>query len=197
MCLKIHKLCSEMPLFNYEWFENKEKRQKLREQLPHDGLYIFLEAEGTTHPVEFSQASGKKFRIVRVGINDKDSADGKKALFARLNQHYSQSGTSSFRKDIKTAVGEEKVDGYLKKLFFVVFAIKKQERRLQLESKIINTVAFCDNCQASKSWAGNKTKNWKIKETGLWVKESVPVILGKEDLEELKGYAGNAKRGSK
>jgi hypothetical protein len=70
---------------------------------------------------------------------------------------------------------------------FVVFEIADQEKRLELESKIISTVSSCTKCKPSKNWLGLFSPKEKIRKGGLWlVNELYKEPLSDKDMTELK-----------
>lgn len=64
---------------------------------------------------------------------------------------------------------EARVSQYIQSNFsFCVFEINSKEERLEIESKIISTVSWCEDCNPSKKWLGNSSTKKKIVESGLW-----------------------------
>lgn len=65
---------------------------------------------------------------------------------------------------------EDQVSQYIQSKFsFCVFEVKSKEERLQIESKLISTVSWCEECRPSKTWLGNASPKNKIVESGLWL----------------------------
>jgi len=52
---------------------------------------------------------------------------------------------------------------------FVVFQVDDKEKRLRLESRIISTVSWCNECGPSPNWLGLHSPKRKIRESGLWL----------------------------
>lgn len=65
---------------------------------------------------------------------------------------------------------ESRVSQYIRNSFsFCVFEVHKKQERLEIESKIISTVSWCENCGPSNSWLGNFSPKDKIAKSGLWL----------------------------
>ena len=65
---------------------------------------------------------------------------------------------------------EEKVSEYIRtNLSFTVFKVNSKEERLSLESKLISTVSWCEECRASSHWLGSHSPKDKIVQSGLWL----------------------------
>ena len=65
---------------------------------------------------------------------------------------------------------ESRVTQYIQCNFsFCVFEVNDKTKRLEIESKIISTVSWCENCDPSKNWLGNFSPKQKIAESGLWL----------------------------
>ena len=65
---------------------------------------------------------------------------------------------------------ETRVSQYIQSNFsFCVFEVTRKEERLEIESKLISTISWCDNCKPSKAWLGNFSPKHKIVESGLWL----------------------------
>lgn len=76
---------------------------------------------------------------------------------------------------------EKRVTAYIQGHFsFVVFEVANKDERLSLESKIISTVSWCDDCYPSSQWLGLHSPKAKIRQSGLWLVNQ----LYKEPLSE-------------
>lgn len=65
---------------------------------------------------------------------------------------------------------EEEVSQYIQENFsFCVFEIKNKEGRLEIESKLISTVSWCEDCKPSDKWLGCDSPKEKIVKSGLWL----------------------------
>ena len=70
---------------------------------------------------------------------------------------------------------------------FVVFQMDDKDQRLRLESRIISTVSWCDECGPSPNWLGLHSPKRKIRESGLWlVNELWKVPLSSDEYEVLE-----------
>ena len=59
---------------------------------------------------------------------------------------------------------------YIRENFsFVVLEVPDKEERLELESKIISTLSWCEECGPSAKWLGNFSPVEKIRKSGLWL----------------------------
>jgi hypothetical protein len=83
---------------------------------------------------------------------------------------------------------EKRVSDYIQgKLSFVVFEVIDKRDRLDLESKMISTISWCDKCGPSDNWLGLHSPKRKIRQSGLWlVNELYKEPLSREEFEELK-----------
>lgn len=65
---------------------------------------------------------------------------------------------------------EKRVSAYIQDSFsFSVFSVDAKENRLRVESKLISTVSWCDECKPSSGWLGVYSPKKKIRESGLWL----------------------------
>ena len=70
---------------------------------------------------------------------------------------------------------------------FIVLPISNKDERLRLESRIISTVSWCNECQPSVNWLGQYSPKEKIRRSGLWlVNELYKEPLSAEDKECLE-----------
>ncbi len=83
---------------------------------------------------------------------------------------------------------EREVAEYLHEHFsFVVFEVTDKEHRLELESKIISTVSWCEDCYSSEQWLGCFSPKEKIRRSGLWlVNELYKTPLAEADMFWLR-----------
>ena len=87
---------------------------------------------------------------------------------------------------------ERLVSQYIQTNFtFIVFRVDDKTQRLRLESKMISTVSFCEQCQPSTKWLGLYSPKDKIRASGLWlVNELYKEPLSPGDLELLRSARG-------
>lgn len=65
---------------------------------------------------------------------------------------------------------EAQVSQYIQTNFsFCVFEVNDKEKRLEIESKTISTVSWCDDCKPTSEWLGNSSPKDKIVKSGLWL----------------------------
>lgn len=65
---------------------------------------------------------------------------------------------------------EDQVTGYIQSNFsFSAFEVPDKKGRLGIESKLISTVSWCTDCEASTDWLGNSSPKKKIVQSGLWL----------------------------
>jgi len=103
------------------------------------------------------------------------------------------SGTARRRYSGKVDFGklrrvEKLVSRYIQRNFsFVVLPVKEKELRLHLESRIISTVSWCQECLPSDHWLGKFSPKNKIRESGLWlVNELYKEPLSQEDMKHIQ-----------
>ncbi|MDR1788180.1 MAG: hypothetical protein LBR16_07005 [Treponema sp.] len=158
-----------------------------------DGVYIVFEEGEKAHGAD---------RIVRVGSHRKAGN-----LQKRLNQHRRDAGGSVFRRKVGCALLHKanprdpdivhwfqkdyhsfapdalarvrsQVTGHITgKMSFVAFEVKDGSQ-LAWESRLIATIAKCDQCRQSAQWLGNSIPTnlgdlRKVKGSGLWLQNGV------------------------
>lgn len=83
----------------------------------------------------------------------------------KAKDKYSSSVDYHYQKNIEAQVSE-----YIQSNFsFCVFEVNNKEERLEVESKIISTVSWCEDCEPTKEWLGNSSPKEKIVKSGLWL----------------------------
>ncbi|MCK9858309.1 hypothetical protein CFI03_006920 [Paenibacillus sp. ATY16] len=82
---------------------------------------------------------------------------------------------------------EKKVSEYIQNNFsFCVLEVPSKEERKYLKSKIVSTVATCQECIPSDHWLGMSSPNSKIQDNGLWqVNELFNEPLDQYNLQRL------------
>ena len=100
----------------------------------------------------------------------------------KAKDDYSQQIDFDYQQDIESQVSE-----YIRKNFsFGVFEVASKEKRLEIESKLISTVSWCDECKPSNNWLGNSSPKGKIVQSGLWlVNELYKTSYNASDIEHL------------
>ncbi|MFM7603019.1 MAG: hypothetical protein ACKO7R_17780, partial [Pseudanabaena sp.] len=65
---------------------------------------------------------------------------------------------------------EKQVNAYIRDNFsLTVFEVTSKQKRIEVESKLISTVSWCDECNPSDNWLGNSSPKEKIARSGLWL----------------------------
>lgn len=82
---------------------------------------------------------------------------------------------------------EEEVTERIRSRFsFAVFEVTDSRERLEMERRMIGTVAQCRECGPSRGWFGHASPKPKIRESGLWQEQHLdhePLTL--EELQDL------------
>jgi len=101
------------------------------------------------------------------------------------------SGLIDYKKQEET---EKRVSQYIQKNFsFVVSEVEDQEKRIELESKIISTISLCDECGPSSDWLGLFTPKEKIRKSGLWLVNGLfKEPLSDEDMRLIENLVSHA-----
>jgi len=89
---------------------------------------------------------------------------------------------------------EKRVSQYIQANFsFVVFEVEAQEKRLELESKIISTISMCEECCPSSDWLGLFSPKEKISKSGLWLINGLfKEPLSDEEMQQVKNLVTQA-----
>jgi hypothetical protein len=70
----------------------------------------------------------------------------------------------------KQAAVEAEVTAYMREVFsFCVIPVESAAERLELEARLIGTVAACTDCAPSADWLGHSSPKDKIRSSGLWL----------------------------
>ena len=65
---------------------------------------------------------------------------------------------------------EKMVTDYIQSnISFILIKVNDKTHRLSLESKIISTISWCNDCKQTENWLGNHSPVEKIVKSGLWV----------------------------
>lgn len=74
----------------------------------------------------------------------------------------------------KEAEIETRVSDYMRESFsFRVFPVATREERHRLEEAIIATLNQTDDFRSSSHWLGSNSPEWKIRESGMWLKQGL------------------------
>ncbi len=192
--LRVHELLELLPLHKYP---------VRRQDLPSNGIYFFYE-EG-----EIIRTSNKVIkRIVRVGTHREQGR-----FPGRILDHfYGNKNSSIFRKHLGAAIlakenphslklrewmkqnktfrdVEEKVSRLLREKFsFRYVRVDDRDERLELEERLISTLARFSPKYISPNWLGQYSPSREIRESGLWNVEHVdsPRYMGPKQLARLE-----------
>ena len=174
-CLVIHELLDPLPLYD---FRTPKRR------LPRNGVYFFYEQGEFCHEFEVIRP-----RIVRVGTHWKQDR-----FRSRIRQHFRGNKNGSvFRKHLGGALlrrgnpDDARPDRWLKQgtrtlkeveelvtnelaanFVFKCVVVKDEKERLDLEERLIATLAQCPACEPSVNWLGHYATSEEIRQSGLW-----------------------------
>lgn len=206
-CEKIHDLSKNLERQGFPFDESK---------IPSNGIYILFEKGESGHHgdriVRVGTHTGANQLRSRLKqhflIENKDRSIFRKnigrALLTRNNdpfiesweldlttrrakEKYSSSIDFTYQKKIEAQVSQ-----YIQSNFsFCVFEVNNKEERLEVESKIIATVSWCDACKQTRDWLGNYSPKDKIVKSGLWlINELYKTPFGPPDIEQLPKIMG-------
>ncbi|AKB36312.1 hypothetical protein MSSAC_1722 [Methanosarcina siciliae C2J] len=209
----------------HQWFNNLERISFPFDdrKIPRNGIYILFEKGETAHGmdrvVRIGTHKGKnqlRSRLKQHFIKEnKDRSifwkNIGRALLNRdkdpfldqweidLTSRKAKKENAGLIDSKKQEETEKRVSQYIQKNFsFVVIEVEDQEKRLELESKIISTISLCDECGPSSDWLGLFSPKEKIRKNGLWlVNELFKDPLSDEDMrliENLVSHAAGIKR---
>ncbi|KKG11769.1 hypothetical protein EO98_16020 [Methanosarcina sp. 2.H.T.1A.6] len=202
-CKQLHQWFNNLERINFPFDERK---------IPRNGIYILFEKGETAHGmdriVRIGTHTGKnqlRSRLKQHFIKEnKDRSIFRKNIGrALLNRdkdpfldQWEIDLTSRKKKEIYSALidfekqkeVEKGVSQYIQaNISFVVFEVESQEKRLELESKIISTISLCDECCPSSDWLGLFSPKEKIRKSGLWLVNGLfKEPLSDEDMRLIK-----------
>jgi len=202
-CRKLHEWFNSMPKLKFPFNEKN---------IPMNGIYILFEkgefAHNTNRIVRIGTHTGKnqlRLRLIQHFVNEnKDRSIFRKNIGRALLNKNKDSFLGKWELDLTTKKSKDKfsnridferqneiekdVSKYIQDNFsFVVFKIDDKQKRLELESKIISTISFCDECKSSINWLGLYSPKEKIRKSGLWlVNELYKTPLSDQDMIKLK-----------
>ncbi len=184
-CSSVHKLTNQLERHIFPFKENK---------IPLNGIYIlFQKGEDGHHKnriVRVGTHTGEnqlRSRLKQHFLNEnKDRSIFRKNIGRAILSQRNDPFLKFWELDLTTRKAKEKystlVDlDYQKSIekqvthyiqgncSFAVFEVKSKEERLDVESKLISTISWCDECNPSKSWLGNSSPKEKIVKSGLWL----------------------------
>jgi hypothetical protein len=184
LCHALHHLVDQLKIHTFPFDP---------ELFPKNGVYVLLEkgekAHGVNRIVRIGTHTGKdqlRSRLSQHFVSEnKDRSIFRKNIGRALLNQNADSFLRDWNLDLTTAAArrmhgahidskkqqtvEQQVTAYMRSNFrFVVFRINDKEQRLRWESRIISTVARCEECKPSPQWLGQFSSKQKIVESGLW-----------------------------
>jgi hypothetical protein len=202
-CNKLHQWFNNLKRFKFPFNEN---------DIPLNGIYVLFEKGEIAHNVDRIVRVGThtgnnqlRSRLEQHFIKEnKDRSIFRKNVGRCLLNQNNDVFLEKWNLDMTTKKAKEKyanlinldkqknvemaVTKYIQKNFsFVVFQVDDNEKRLELESKIISTISLCEECKLSEKWLGLSSPIAKIRESGLWLVQGLyKEPLSNEDMEDLK-----------
>lgn len=210
-CHRLHELLSRLERYTFPFDA---------ERIPRNGIYVLYEKGETGHSgeriVRVGTHTGEnqlRSRLQQHFLKEnKDRSIFRKnigrALLNRDNDPFlayweidltarkaRERYAAIIDRDKQLAV-ERKVSVYIQESFsFVVLPVSDKEERLALESKMISTVSWCEECRPSTEWLGLHSPKQKIREGGLWlVNQLYKEPLSGHDLIHINTVAGQVVR---
>lgn len=184
-CITIHKLANNLERHSFPFDEAK---------IPLNGIYILFqkgeEAHGQDRIVRIGTHNGNnqlRPRLRQHFFNEnKDRSIFRKNIGRSLLNKHNDPFLKFWELDLTTRRAkdqylsqinfnyqrtiEKKVSECIRDDFsFGVFEVATKEERLEIESKLISTVSWCDECKPSSKWLGNSSPKEKIVQSGLWL----------------------------
>lgn len=212
-CKQLHQWFNNLERINFPFDEKK---------IPRNGIYILFEKGETAHDmdriVRIGTHKGKnrlRLRLKQHFIKEnKDLSVFRKNIGRALLNRDKDPFLEQWEIDLTSRKAKEKysalidlekqkekqneiekrVSQYIQANFsFVAIEVETQEKRLELESKIISTVSLCDECGPSANWLGLFSPREKISKSGLWVvNELYKEPLSDEDMQLIKNLVSQA-----
>jgi hypothetical protein len=202
-CEVIHELAGHLKR-HYFPFDNSD--------IPHNGIYILFEKNEKGHGgeriVRVGTHTGENQLFPRLKqhfLNEnKDRSIFRKNIGRSLLKKENDSFLEYWELDLTTRKAKEKyshlidsryqkaiesqVSQYIREAFsFCVFEINNKKRRLEIESKLISTISWCEECVPSSHWLGSFSPKEKIANSGLWlVNELYKTPFNASDIQHLE-----------
>jgi hypothetical protein len=184
-CEAIHKLASELERHGFPFDESK---------IPLNGIYILFQKGEDGHHGERVVRIGThtgdnqlRSRLKQHFLNqNKDRSIFRKNIGRAMLNQRNDPFLKHWELDLTTRKAKEKYSSLIDldyqktieaqvnefiqtKFSFCVFEVSSKEERLEIESRLISTVSWCEECKPSKTWLGNASPKNKIVESGLWL----------------------------
>lgn len=203
LCNQIHQIFNRLYRHKFPFDE---------ESIPENGIYILFERGEKGHKtdriVRVGTHTGKDqlfSRLVEHFITEnKDRSIFRKNIGRAILNKDSDTFLAKWEIDLTSRAARERYAGrinsrkqdeierrvtnYIQRNYtFVVVPVDRKNLRLNLESKIISTVSWCDECGPSKKWLGLHSPKRRIRESGLWLVNNLyRDPLGREDVTKIK-----------
>lgn len=204
LCRKVHEIIWELPRHRFP-FNDRD--------IPANGIYVLFEkgeeGHGGDRIVRVGTHTGDnqlRSRLKQHFINEnKDRSIFRKNIGRAILSKDSDSFLEHWDLDLTTRMKreqyqdivdldyqkniEKRVSTYIQDRFsFSVFSVDAKEERLGVESKIISTVSWCDECKPSSRWLGMQSPKQKIRESGLWlVNELYKTAFTEDEVRQFEG----------
>jgi len=184
-CASVHRLANELERHSFPFDESK---------IPLNGIYFLFQKGEKAHKqdriVRIGTHTGDnqlRSRLKQHFLNEnKDRSIFRKNIGRALLNQCNDRFLKYWELDLTTRKAKEKysslidfdyqksiesqVSQYIQDNFsFSVFEVKSREERLEIESKLISTVSWCEECNPSNDWLGNSSPKEKIVKSGLWL----------------------------
>jgi len=183
-CTFVHQLTSDLERHNFPFDESK---------IPLNGIYVLFQKGELGHQqdriVRIGTHTGDnqlRSRLKQHFLNEnKDRSIFRKNIGRALLNKRNDPFLKFWEVDLTTKKAKEKhshlidfdyqqhvesqVSRYIQKNFsFNAFEVYGKEERLDIESKLIATVSWCEECNPSTAWLGNSSPKNRIVKSGLW-----------------------------
>ena len=184
-CAAIHEIVKKLKRYHFPFEES---------EIPLNGIYLLYEKDEIghhqdrivrvgTHTGDNQLRSRLKQHFLK---ENKDRSIFRKNIGRALLNKHSDPFIKFWEIDLTPLETKEKYNSsinfnYMKRIesqvshiiqenfSFVVFEVSNKEERLELESKLISTISWCEKCKPSKDWLGNYSTKEKIVKSGLWL----------------------------
>lgn len=185
VCRRIHEIVWELPRHRFP-FEDQN--------IPANGIYVLFEEGESGHGgdriVRVGTHTGKdqlRSRLKQHFLTEnKDRSIFRKNIGRAILSKDSDPFLEHWNLDLTTRAKREQyedivdleyqaqiekhVSTYIQDSFsFSVFSVDNKEDRLRIESKLISTVSWCEECEPSSGWLGMYSPKQKIRGSGLWL----------------------------
>jgi hypothetical protein len=203
-CAIIHELLSGLERHSFPFEESR---------IPRNGIYVLFEKGESGHMsdriVRVGTHTGESRLRPRLKqhflLENKDRSIFRKnigrALLSRSDNPFLADWnldiTSRKAKDLRPDLvnSEEQrgieieVSRFIRERFsFSVFEVNEKNERLKIESGLISSISWCEECRPSMQWLGLNSPSKKIAKSGLWlVNELYKTPLDANGIVSLKG----------